>query len=444
VNPLFLQSPTHKQLLFRSLEEPDDGHDGSQQQRDRVNSSIHKQGTKMQELEQQFDEAMRLLEEGDFVEALEQTRLLLAADDSQHDFWSLEGQIRLALGELQAAERSFNRACEVAPGLARPLLHKARFFNFLERFDEAFRTGEQALQFTEEDEDRRDAYLVQAESHIQLARQKLFEIMQDLEEEAELMEQYSHSHDHSHDHDHDHSHDHLHQLDLLSGDNIITPELKEHLELGLELCEKSLSIDEDIVDAWFLKATALFQLEQYEEAAEAFRRTVELDPSDSEYWSGLGMCLELLEDYDGARSAYAEIFGIETSEDAEGMEFGREEFAEISRHVIQDIESEFLEMFGQPLPPISVETRDFPELELVEEMDDDTPFNPLLYPFRIDQPEDEEELDELHLVLYQRVIEREAETDDADELADHIHDLFLRLFEDILVYVDEEDDIIDA
>lgn len=363
-------------------------------------------------VEDRWAEVQELFADDEYEEALEEMRLLLAYDDTVPSFWSMEGRIRVALGEMQAAERAFERACAEAPGLTEPILHKAGFLNALERFDEAYLLAGQALQYTEDERERRDIFFLQAEARLGEARRELLVMME------ELVEFHAESPD---------------ELEQMPEQFLpMTPEIEERLQEVLRLSQKALDFDKDFAEAWHLQANALMDLGRVEESVKALKKATTAAPFQSQLWYDFGMALEVYEDFEGARKAYKELYKLETSSTLDGMDFSRQEFAELAEQVWQDISAEAFEHLDVSFPSLEVITQDFPEEELLDE--GEAPFNPWT-PFRLEVTVEDEENQKLRFILYQRNIEREAETAEPSELY-----FFLRnVIEEILFNMPDHD-----
>ena len=341
-------------------------------------------------LEEKWIAAQQLFANGAYEEALEETRLLLAEKDDFYSFWCLEGHIRIALEEFKAAERAFNRACDEAPETAEPLLHKARFLNVLERFDEAESCLEEAALYTETPDDQRDAFFLQAQTKFGIAQHLWVEMFGEFIEESDMMGEAP-----------------------MSMPN--TPEeITELLEEALELTEKAieLEVEHETPAIWHLRAHCLLRMERLEESVECFQKAVELSPEESELWHDLGLAYEEMDDEDGARAAYQELHRL-TLESTNGLElsFEPDEFAEHFKNAWQDQESDAIENLEVNTPNVDFEFREFPDAAQLEDPSQ-TPFDPWAFwhPILDDQS------DAHKIMLYQRNIERELSTEDPEEL----------------------------
>ena len=356
------------------------------------------------EQDERVEEAMALMEEGDLEEALEITRQLLADDDQRFDYWCLEGKIRALLQEDQAAERAFDRACALQPGLAEPLLHKAQFFLDTARYEEAIHTLQRALQYTEDRTDQRDIYYMWSEAEIQLGREELVNFMESMEggEDAEEM---------------------LEEEEGNPPPFTLPPEIREQLERGLAMTQKAIDLDDNLADLWHLRGGCLMDLERPDEAIAAYQEAVNREPYRSDFLHDLGLACEVAERHDDARAAYRKLFDLETSQPPEGMDFSRQEFSRFAQEAWQDIESNLSDMLEEPLPPFEIITLDFPSLEQLESAEATNPFNPWV-PMHIEfLPPQGDDDPHIRCIFYQRNVEREAATDDPHEMHHYLRNL---------------------
>lgn len=67
-------------------------------------------------------------------------------------------------------------------------------------------------------------------------------------------------------------------------------------------------------EAHYKEAFAHFLNQRYEEAVQAYRQCVELDPDRARAWNGLAMALEKLGDLDGAIEAGRKLVELEPDE----------------------------------------------------------------------------------------------------------------------------------
>ncbi len=385
-----------------------------------------------------YNKAKMLLDIGELEEALEYSRQLLAQDDENHNYWLLEGRIRLALNEETAAGRAFDRACSIAPGKAEPLKEKAHFLMAQGLFEEVAKFAEEALNYADGDEDRKYIYLLLAEAKLNTLQEEL------LEEELELLENhFDDVHDH-HEHHHDH---HAHFSALRSQEELdLTPEQEQAFQEAIELCEKSLAIDSEMSEAWYILAFAHLNLRDYEKTVECLQRAIELNATQLEYWHTLGVTYLFLDETEEAQRAFRRLWELETSPEAEGMEFSREEFQRIAEAALEELEAEFLEDYDVMLPPMSILVEDFPSWELLEEAGGEDVIDPWEFPFSLmfNEDDDREEGPELEITLFQRNIERELLTDESEEAAAFIADMLSELVMEVLFLEEEEEEVFDV
>lgn len=364
----------------------------------------------MDALEQRYQRALEMIDEDELEEALEESRHLLAQDDQNPFFWCLEGKIRQMLGEEQAAERAFERACQLEPGMAEPQLYKAGFLIELGRYEDAIGTLKQALQFTEDPIDKRDAYFMWAEAEIHLGREALTQLM---EEMSEVVEEGS-------------------EPPTLT----MPPEIREQFERGLELTQKAINLNPELADLWHLRAGVLMDLEQSDEAIQCYEEALRLEPDRPDFLHDMGLACEIAERFDEARKCYRALYEVETDEEPDGMDFSRAEFAEMTREVWHTLENALMEMLEEPLPPFEVATEDFPTADLLEQAPHDSPFNPWS-PLRIEITQKEEDDPQIRCIFYQRNVEREVGSDDPQEMLEYLR----YLLEDVLFNLPTAEDL---
>jgi tetratricopeptide (TPR) repeat protein len=367
-----------------------------------------------------FEEAYELLEEGELEDALEQARRLLAIDDENAMAWCLEGQIRLALGEVQPAERAFDRACRLSPGNPEPLFHKTNFLLVLEEYEEACRQAEQSLQFAQAADDRFQAYLLLAEAQQGHARMLTDEWEAELhgaDSPAELA--LAHMHD-----DEEHAPP--------------PPEIIALLEKGLASVQKALDIDDEAPEALDLKAQYQLMLGDLEGAIASWEHAAQVAPYEPVYWHFLGNAYAEVEEFDKAYEAFQELYSLEANDD-EGMEFGRDEFLEIARQACADLEAEVHDQLEAPIV-FTVSAEDFPSEDLIESAPREYPFDPWI-PCVIKPGPPSEAHESVEFVLFQRNVEREAVTEEPEELYQFIAELLGTLLLQASAYMDEEEPI---
>lgn len=73
---------------------------------------------------------------------------------------------------------------------------------------------------------------------------------------------------------------------------------------ALKLMDLSIKKDQNNPDPYFIKGMTLNYMGQFDKAIESFNRAIELDPSNSNYFSGLGDSYISQEKFDQALSAY--------------------------------------------------------------------------------------------------------------------------------------------
>lgn len=368
--------------------------------------------------EELFTHAYDLLEDGDLEGALEQARLLLAQDGENPSFWCMEGQIRLALGEVQSAERAFKRAIELAPGHPEPMFNMANYHLVLEEFDEALRMAGQAIEFAEDDEARFNAYLLQGEAQLGHAR-RLIE-----EWEAEVLEVDEHGIPQA-----------LQRNEAFELPPL-PPEIEALLEKGLETTEKALRLDDEAHEVHDLKAQYLHQMGDIKAAIIGWEKAAEIAPYEPVYWHYLGNAYVEAEDYDEAYKAFRELFEIE-ADSHEGMDFAREEFLHIAKHACQELEAEVHDHLETPVVfHISVE--DFPSEDLIEQAPKQYPFDPWIPCIIKPGPDASDAHESVEFVLFQRNVEREVGTDDPEEMLQFIFELLNMLLIQASELIDEE------
>ncbi|MCB9638293.1 MAG: tetratricopeptide repeat protein [Myxococcales bacterium] len=355
----------------------------------------------MDVLQMRYEQALEMIDEGELEDALDESRKLLAEDDQNPFFWCLEGKIRQMLGEEQAAERAFDRACQLEPGMAEPQLYKAAFMIELGRYEDAIGVLKQALQYTDDPIDERDAYFMWAEAEIHIAREALTQLM---EEMSEMFEEGSE------------------QPSLT-----MPPDVRQQLERGLELTQKAIDLNSELADLWHLRAGVLMDLEQTDEALRCYEEALRQEPDRPDFLHDMGLACEVAERYEDARKCYRKLYDLETSEEIEGMEFSRAEFSEMAHEVWHSLENALMEMLDEPLPPFEVVTEDFPSADLLDQAPADSPFNPWA-PLRLEISQKGEEDPQIRCIFYQRNIEREVDTEEPHEMIEYLR----FLLEDVL------------
>ena len=362
------------------------------------------------EQQQRYNRVQTFLEDGDLEEALEETRLLLAQDGEDSDLWCLEGIVRLALGELQAAERSFDRACSLSPDEPMPLLHKARFLLTIHEYEEAVRHVETALQWVEHLEERVEALLLLAQAQLGRAEFLIEEWQTKLEEEEdELAAQIGYVPEE----------DSLPTLPL---------EIKALLEKGLTSVDEVLELDNKRPEGWLWHAFYMMGMNQPEQAVDSWNKAILLDPENPFFYHELGSLYTIMDEFEKAEEAFEHLYALEVAQhEQEGMEFASFDFEEIAQRACQDLQNNFIEDWGVSLP-ISMEVFEFPEHDLLEQAPSRQPFDPWTACHVEIQGNENSEMS-LHFMLFQRNVERQL----ADDSNENLYESLFELLHQILV-----------
>lgn len=80
--------------------------------------------------------------------------------------------------------------------------------------------------------------------------------------------------------------------------------LRQHIQEGKSF-QELLGYSDETMEKFYQAAYNLFQKQKYKEAAEAFTFLTTLNPERHNYWLGLGMSEQILEEFHGALLAYA-------------------------------------------------------------------------------------------------------------------------------------------
>lgn len=376
-------------------------------------------------IQKRYEKIQDYLEQGHLEDALEETRLLLNQDSQNPDVWCLEGIIRLALQEFQAAERSFDRACRLAPGNPVPVLHKARFFLTIQEFEEAGRLAEQALQWAEDPEDRLQGLFLVAQALLGHAVTLIREWEEILPDEEENVTRST--------------------VTTISSEEEeeepIPMEIQALLEKGVGVAEKAIALDQTNAEGWLLKAMFLSHLQQLEASLECYKQAVELEPQNTFLWHELGgVCVELGR-YDEAHDVYSTLYDLEEEQNIqEGMEFGRQEFHRVAIQASQDLQEALMDDWQLPLH-LSVQVEEFPGRELIEQASPKQPFDPWTASYVAFQTENSVAEIALDIVLFQRNVERQLSDDSAESLYQNVYDLLHQILLESLEMIEKHDEM---
>lgn len=353
------------------------------------------------ELHHAFQEALKLLQEGELETALDHSRRLLCLNENAPLFWILEGRIRLACEEWTAAKRSFYRACDLAPQDPVALLERANFDNLLGEHDQAVRWSQAALALPCSHLEQRDAYMILAEALFALIQTRMAHLLEEQVDQGNDVAESS-----------------------VPSDEWISQWMRE----GTQAISQALSIDRQSPDAWAMQANFATLARQTKEAAAAWREAHRLQPNDPHYMHELALTLEELRDFVGAHELYRKLYEY-SSFHQEETTFLFDEFANMVGQAWQEVSEEMLPSLDVSLPFIVV-AEDFPPKGMLEEAPRDAPFDPWIGTSMrvvLDQG-----APTVRIALYQRNVERDAATDDPQQLYLHIYDLI----EDTLLYLD--------
>jgi Flp pilus assembly protein TadD len=378
------------------------------------------------EINNKYKEIETFIDEGELEEALEETRLLLAKYDKNSDIWCLEGQVRLALNEFQAAERSFDRACQLAPGHPKPLFYKAKFFIVIQDYEEASRQAELALKYAEHPEDRAFGFYLQAEALFFHSEDLIHQWLEDLaieDEELTAVGAYT-----------------------TKRDKIppMPAEIQALLEKGLALIQRSIDIDDQKADTWRLLGHYQLKLNIPEHTIHSWQKAAELDPYTPDFWHDLGALYTELGEFEQADESFRRLYDIDKeAQRDQGLEYSHSEFADISKHACRDLEEDILEEYDMPLA-IYLSMEEFPSAELFELTSPNQPFDPWT-PCRLEMSSYPSANNlSIHFTIYQRNVERLLLNDKSpDNLYEIIYDLLRNLLQEASE-ITEEDNVIQA
>lgn len=371
-------------------------------------------------IQKKYDKIQDYLDQGDLEEALEETRLLLAQHSENPDVWCLEGIIRVALQEYQAAERSFDRACRLAPKNPGPALHKVRFLLTIQEHEEAARLAENAHQWAEDDEDKLHALFLLTQAHLGHASVLIEDWEKGLQEDAEEMARMG---------------------GISAGEEEEEPmpiEIEALLEKGLDVVEKAIALDPSHPEGWLMKAMYLTHLQRWESAVQSWKNAIEREPDNAFLWHELGQLYTQLEDYEQAKTAYLSLHQLEEGYNAEeGMEFGRHEFERVAIQAGQDLQDDLMNDWSVPLA-ISLSFEEFPDRERVAHAPLQQPFDPWTA-CHVDVESQHNSHLTLHVVLFQRNVERELKDDTMDNLYISLYELLHQVLLEAIRAVENED-----
>lgn len=362
-------------------------------------------------MQQKYQQVQIFLEDGDLEEALEETRLLLAEHGDNPQSWCLEGIVRMALQEFQAAHRAFDRACEISPDDPTPILHKSRFMLAMDEYDDALRLTESALDCAEDDDDRVDAYILQVQALLGRSEQILENLEEELDEEAFIDDE---------------------------GELALPLEVEALFEKGIGIVEKALELEEHNPEAWLFRSILLTNLSRTEEALESWEQAIQHDPNNPFFWHEAAGLYAAEGDFEKAHDYFGKLYELEVKNHAEeGMEFAQYEFEQIALKAAENLQDDFAEEFEIVLP-ISVEVEEFPSQSLMEEASERQPFDPWTachVELEADSPEDFA----LNFLLFQRNVERQLVDDSPENLYKSLYELLQQILLESIKLMDAEE-----
>ncbi len=389
-----------------------------------------------------------------YEEALEEMRLILSRDGEDREVlnWCLEGYIRSLLGEFQAAERAFDRACSLEPGNTFPLLIKAEFFFFIESYERALREAEKVIQFSERKEDLLLAYQIIAKSAIF----KVLPILQEMTHLTELLalddvDDFDGSDDYSllsmkfDDDDRykdfgdgiqgelfpsNSKRDRRSILDVVDKIREQEVEIPEEffslIDTGEEFIDRALSLSKEDFESWHIKSLYQQLRGELSEAILSLERAVELNPEEAFLWLELGSLYVETRRYEEAKRAFLKFYDLDEESSPEPLSDPDELL-----YVIQAIGEDYLYSELEQFDPEGVLTFKIEETIDRKELEDTPPTIPPISPVvpgKIDTKIGKNGRTEYLLTIYQRNIERNLEVDMDEE---DIYDLFLDIIESI-------------
>ncbi len=367
-------------------------------------------------MQQKYQQVQMHLENDELEEALEETRLLLAEHGDNPQSWCLEGIVRLALQEFQAAHRAFDRACEISPDDPAPMLHKTRFMLAMDQHEEALRLTQSALEHAEDDQDRVDAYLLQ----VQALMGRSEEIMDSLEEEM------------------DEDGEPLFEEPDDEEDFNLPLEVEALMEKGIGIAEKAIALEEHNPEAWFFRSVLLTNLRRLDDAIESWERALELDPNNPLFWHEAANLHAIDGDFEKAHKYFMKLYELEVKNNAEeGMEFALYEFEQVAMHAAETLQAEFAEQFDVFLP-ISVEVQEFPSRKLMEQASQRQPFDPWTA-CHVEIEAEEGDEPSLNFLMFQRNVERQLVDDSPEHLEQSLYELLQQILMESIKMMDSEE-----
>lgn len=368
---------------------------------------------------EQYDHALSDYESGQIEQAKKKVQALLTTHRDQAELWCLEAQLRLASDEWEAAAFALEQALTLAPHSFTAYHLQSHLFNATEKYEAAERAAETAQKHATTDTQKFEALLQRSEGLFGIGHHKLRHAADDRwnDDEEDL-------------------------------EPVMTTEIQEIFQTGLELLEQAMKIHDTYPEAWELYANYLAVFQHTEQSLEAWEKAVELAPNNPEYVHGLAQALEDIEDFQSAHDMYCRLYEIDHQifhqEGAEPLLFSPEEFSAVAHEVWSEVEHELDEETLPLLFKFHVTT--FPPRSLIEEASAESLFDPRVGlhvelkadPIAAFSKNPEPPTVNLHLFQYN--IERDLDGDDLDALFNELHELLLNCVEQIYEYVSLDDD----
>lgn len=362
-----------------------------------------------------YEQAYQAFASGHHEYALDLLRSSLGDSPDDAGAWILEGRLRAALGEWQAAQRAMERACSIAPDNVFVFSEYAHFLHFEGELAASLGVIEQAEALAAPLDTRCELSLLKARVLLDLLQEHMMFALAGRDEDADGdPEGIEHSRTF-----------HLTRavfsaVDLYdSARPLVVPasaEMLSLLEEGERLLTELQHLRSDLHEVWDLKARYAVLGGRPKDAILAWKQALAIKPHFPRYLHDLGVTCEGVGELVGAKDAYKRLSEAERLRGTVSSQFTSEDFSALVQAVWEDLRSGLHVALGLDALDVTLWIEDIPSKTLVERPDQAHLFDPWS-PMFLDVEARSTQPPLLHVVFFQRNVERDACASSPEEMA---------------------------